>query len=70
LVETEQAMMRAADEVVIVADSAKFGHRSLTHVCELGGVDYLVVDGGITAEWKVRMAAAGVKVMVAERNDE
>jgi DeoR family transcriptional regulator, fructose operon transcriptional repressor len=64
LVETEQAMMRAADEVVIVADSAKFGHRSLTHVCELGGVDYLVVDSGVTEEWKARVVAAGVKVLV------
>jgi len=72
LVETEQAMMQAADEVIVVADSSKFGHRSLTHLCELGGVEYLVVDSGITEEWKTRVLAAGVKLMVAERvmNDE
>lgn len=70
LVETEQAMMRAADEVIVVADSSKFGHRSLTHVCELGGVDCLVVDGAITGDWKARVLAAGVKLMVAEDKDE
>ena len=31
LVETERAMMRAADEVIVVADSTKFGHQSLGH---------------------------------------
>ena len=33
LVETERAMMRAADEVIVVADSTKFGHQSLAHLC-------------------------------------
>ena len=38
LVETERAMMRAADEVIVVADSTKFGHQSLTHLCPLDAV--------------------------------
>ena len=33
LVETERAMMQAADEVIVVADSTKFGHQSLAHLC-------------------------------------
>ena len=48
LVETEQAMMKAADEVIVVADSTKFGHQSLAHLCALEQVDYLVVDSGIS----------------------
>ena len=32
LVETERAMMQAADEVIVVADSTKFGHTSLAHL--------------------------------------
>ena len=31
-------MMRAADEVIVVADSTKFGHQSLAHVCPLEAV--------------------------------
>ena len=34
LVETEQAMMKAADEVIVVADSTKFGCTSLARLCQ------------------------------------
>lgn len=66
LVETEQAMMRAADEVIVVADSTKFGHQSLAHLCPLGEVDVLVVDGAIAPEWRDRVTAAGVRLIVAD----
>ncbi len=65
LVETERAMMRAADEVIVVADSSKFGRTSLTHLCPLEAVTYLVVDEGIGEPWTSRVAAAGVKLLVA-----
>ena len=52
LVETERAMMRAADEVIVVADSSKFGRQSLAHLCGLEEVQHLVVDDGIPAEWR------------------
>jgi DeoR/GlpR family transcriptional regulator of sugar metabolism len=68
LVETERAMMRAADEVIVVADSSKFGHRSLTHLCELGAVNWVVVDAGIEEIWKSALAAAGVRLIVGEGN--
>lgn len=65
LVETERAMMQTADEVVLVADSSKFGRQSLTHLCALGDVDYLVVDGGISEAWRRKVTAAGVRLLVA-----
>jgi DeoR family transcriptional regulator, fructose operon transcriptional repressor len=65
LVETEQAMMRAADEVIIVADSTKFGHQSLTHLCQLKSVSHLVVDSEITAAWRKQIRSAGVDLIVA-----
>src|SRR6266404_8298011 len=42
LVETERAMMQAAEEVIVVADSTKFGHQSLAHLAPLDAVQYLV----------------------------
>jgi DeoR family transcriptional regulator, fructose operon transcriptional repressor len=69
LVETERAMMRAADEVIVVADSTKFGRQSLTHLCPLEAVSHLVVDSGISPEWRDRILAAGVDLIVAG-NDE
>jgi DeoR family fructose operon transcriptional repressor len=66
LVETEQAMMRAADEVIVLADSTKFGHRSLALMCELPQIDALVVDAEISQDWRSKLIAVGVRLMVAE----
>jgi DeoR/GlpR family transcriptional regulator of sugar metabolism len=66
LVETERAMMNAADEVIVVADSSKFGHQSLAHLCGLGDVKRIVVDKGIGKDWRGKVRAAGVELVVAE----
>jgi DeoR family fructose operon transcriptional repressor len=70
IVETERAMMRSADEVIVLADSTKFGHQSLTHLCEIGDVTKLVVDGGIAPEWRARVSESGVELIVAQDEDE
>jgi DeoR/GlpR family transcriptional regulator of sugar metabolism len=66
LIETERAMMRAGKEVIVVADSSKFGNQSLGHVCALGTVDHVVVDSQISDEWRAKLTAAGVNLLVAE----
>lgn len=66
LVETERAMMRAADEVIVVADSTKIGRQSLTHLCPLSDVQHLVVDDGLDDDWRNIIEAAGVKLHVAK----
>jgi DeoR/GlpR family transcriptional regulator of sugar metabolism len=63
-------MMNAADEVMVVADSSKFGRSSLAHLCPLGDVDLVVVDYGIQEEWRRRLADAGVAVVVAGEGTE
>ena len=69
LVETERAMMRSADEVIVVADSSKFGHQSLGHLCPLEDVDRVVVDRGITEHWQAAVTAAGVELLIAQENE-
>lgn len=66
LVETERAMMQAADRVIVVADSTKFGRRSLQLLGPLDEADHLVVDEGISPEWMNRVVQAGVHLVVAE----
>jgi DeoR family transcriptional regulator, fructose operon transcriptional repressor len=66
LVETERAMMNAAEEVIVVADSTKFGHMSLSHLCNLGDVDVLVTDHEIDPTWRERVESAEVRLLVAE----
>jgi DeoR family fructose operon transcriptional repressor len=65
LVETQRAMIAAADEVIVVADSTKFGHRSLAHVCPLSEIDRVVVDSEIGEDWRSRLTAAGVQLTIA-----
>ncbi len=65
LVETERAMMRAADEVIVVADASKFGHRSLAHLAELGAANRLVVEETLSPQWRHRLKQAGVAVELA-----
>ena len=66
LIETERAMMRAAKEVIVVADSSKFGNQSLGHVCALGTVDHVVVDSQLSDAWRNKLTAAGVNLVIAE----
>jgi len=66
LVETERAMIASAEQVIVVADSTKFGHTSLAQMCPLQEIDVLVTDSEIGAEWPPRLEAAGVKLVVAE----
>ncbi len=64
LVETERMMIEAAEEVIVVSDSGKLGHSALAHLCPLDVVDRLIVDAGITEEWKRIIARAGVELMI------
>ena len=70
LVGTERAMMRSAGEVIVVADSSKFGRKSLARLCELSQVGTLVVDHYITEDWRAKVLAAGVKLLVAAAAEE
>ncbi len=69
LVETERAMMQSADETIVVADSSKFGRSSLARLCTLPEVHTLVVDNGITEDWRSKVLAAGVQLIVGGPTD-
>jgi DeoR/GlpR family transcriptional regulator of sugar metabolism len=64
-VNTQRAMMKTADEVIIVADSTKFGHQSLAHMCDLADVDHYVVDEELPPGWRERIVAAGAALHLA-----
>lgn len=65
LVETERSMMQAADEVIVVADSSKFGKQSLAHLCPLSAVHRLVVDEGLDDAWRARIGESGIELALA-----
>ncbi|MCA8996141.1 MAG: DeoR/GlpR transcriptional regulator [Planctomycetaceae bacterium] len=66
LVETERQMMASADEVIVVADSTKFGHSELVRLCGLDAVHRLVVDTGLSPVWRQRLQDYGIDVIVAD----
>lgn len=66
LVETERAMMRCADQTIVVADSSKFGRSSLTRLCGLGDIHQIVVDSDLNQAWRDRLTQQGVAVTIAE----
>jgi len=65
LAETEQAMLKAAGRVIVVADSSKFGRKSLTLVAPLGAIDLVVSDAALAKAWRERITAAGPQLAVA-----
>ncbi|MBT2409913.1 DeoR/GlpR transcriptional regulator [Streptomyces sp. ISL-12] len=54
----KQAMIEAAERVVVVADSSKLGRRSLAPVCELSAVSALFTDDGLPEEERAAYGAA------------
>jgi len=66
LVETERQMIEAAEEVIVVSDSSKLGHAALAHLCSLDVVDRLVIDSGISAEWRETFRKSDVELTIVD----
>ena len=65
LVETERQMMSCGQEVMIVADSTKFGRLALARLCGIEEVEHLVVDPGLSPEYRAVVESAGVQIHIA-----
>lgn len=70
LVETERAMMRSADEVVVLADHTKIGKTALAFLCELPALDTLIVDRGVQPEQRALIQQADVRLVIAGETEE
>jgi DeoR/GlpR family transcriptional regulator of sugar metabolism len=65
LVQAEQRMMAQAQEVILLADSSKFGQQALAKLCELSEVDVVVTDDEISPDHRNEVEAIGCRLMVA-----
>ena len=65
LAETEQAMLKAAGRVMVVADSSKFGRKSLTLVSRLDAIDIVISDDGLTQQWRDIVTASPASLFIA-----
>jgi DeoR family transcriptional regulator of aga operon len=58
-------MCQAASEIIVVADSSKFGRICLHKILEPQGIGRLITDAGIPEEAREALIRAGVEVIVA-----
>lgn len=66
LVQVEQAMMRQAQQVVLLADSSKFAQQALSRLCGLEEVHTVVADASLDHETRKNVEAAGCRVIIAD----
>jgi DeoR family transcriptional regulator, aga operon transcriptional repressor len=59
-----QAMVQIANEKILVADSSKFGKRSLSRIVPLSAIDKVITDDALTAETQAELRARGVDLVL------
>lgn len=67
--ETETLLTRA-DEIIVLADSRKFGLRARYPILALSRIGTLITDDGLTEANHRMLTDAGIKVLVARRESE
>lgn len=63
--EVKEAMIRAATQVILVADSSKWGQASLAHIAPLSVVDVLITDHHLPDEAVAAIESQGIRVVRA-----
>ena len=62
-------MCDAAHQVILVADSSKFGHCNAHVICRLSDIDVLVTDTGLPGEVLESLEARGIELHIVGRTD-
>jgi len=70
LVEAELRMMEQAQEVVLLADSGKFGQQALSRLCPLDQIDVVVSDESLPLDQREHVRAAGCNLIIADANGD
>ncbi len=65
LIKAERSMISRAREVVILADSSKFGRRGSLFLCGYDRIATVITDGGISESARQTLAERGVRLIVA-----
>ncbi len=60
-----RAMLRAAREIIVVADSSKFSKRSMSLIASFSEVDLVISDTGMALEMQDRIRSFGCKLVLA-----
>ena len=63
--EIKRAFIEQAEQVIVLCDSSKFDHRSVSKVCDLGRAATLVTDAPPPDHLADALARAGVEIIIA-----
>ncbi len=64
--EIKRAFIEQADQVIVLCDSSKFDHRSVSKVCDLGRAARIVSDAPPPDHLADALSRAGVDIIIAE----
>jgi DeoR family ulaG and ulaABCDEF operon transcriptional repressor len=70
LIQGETKLIHQAEELVILADSSKFGQRSSLILCGLDRVHTIITDDGVEDGVAALLEGAGVRLIVADAGGE
>jgi len=62
--QVNQAMARIARETILVADSSKFGKRSLSRIAPLSDIDVIITDKNLPAEAQSELRSREIKLVL------
>jgi len=62
--QVNQAMARIAKEKILVADSSKFGKRSLSRIIPLSEIDVIVTDRGLPSNIQNELRGRELKLVL------
>jgi len=60
-----QQMIKAAQRIIVLADSTKFGRRGFSRICGLSDVDMIITDNEITVPFVKSFEEAGIEIMLS-----
>jgi len=64
--EIKRAIITSAKQVFVLADSSKFNCISLSIICQINSIDYLITDNGILEKDYKEIRETGLKLIIAK----
>lgn len=62
---TKQAILNSAAQRILLADSSKFDQIKSSYFAAITDFDIIITDGGINSQWKQRIEALGIRLLLA-----
>lgn len=59
-------MIAASQEIIVLADSSKFGKRGFGRICGIDQVNHIITDNGITPDTLKKFRECGIEVTVVD----